>query len=118
MNEQREMLIKLYEMFNARNIDGVLAHLHPDVRWPNGWEGGWLHGHEQVRDYWTRQWHELDPHVEPVGFEHDESGRTVVHVQAIIRNMTGEIVSQGRVNHVYTLEDDLVRAMEIEPIAG
>ena len=118
MNNQREMLTKLYQMFNARDIDRVLAHLHPDVKWPNGWEGGWLQGHEEVRDYWTRQWRELDPHVNPTGFEFDEPGRIVVHVHAIIRNMTGEIISQGRINHIYTLEDDLVSAMEIQPSSG
>jgi len=115
MNAHREMLIKLYQMFNARDIDGVLAHLHTDVSWPNGWQGGWLHGHDEVRDYWTRQWRELDPHVEPVGFDIDEAGRVVVHVHAVIRDMSGAVVMDGQLDHVYTIEDHVVRAMEIRP---
>jgi hypothetical protein len=30
-----------------------------DVHWPNGWEGGYVEGHDEVRDYLTRQWKEL-----------------------------------------------------------
>lgn len=32
-------LTKAYDAFNARNIDAVLALLHPDVDWENGMEG-------------------------------------------------------------------------------
>ena len=53
----------LYEAFNAREIDRALRAMQPDVDWPNGWEGGRVHGREAVRDYWTRQWKALDPVV-------------------------------------------------------
>jgi hypothetical protein len=42
--------------------------MHPEVVWPNGWEGGWVEGIEGVRHYWRRQWAALDPHVEPRAF--------------------------------------------------
>jgi len=38
------------------------------VRWSRAWAGGCATGHEQVRGYWLRQWHELNPRVEPMGF--------------------------------------------------
>jgi ketosteroid isomerase-like protein len=55
MTDERDVLTRAYAAFNARNIDAVLAAMHPDVDWPNGWEGGRVRGHDQVRDYWTRQ---------------------------------------------------------------
>lgn len=64
----RALLEQLYERFNARDIDAVLAHFARDVEWPNGWEGGYVRGHDEVRDYWTRQWAELDATVTPQGF--------------------------------------------------
>jgi ketosteroid isomerase-like protein len=76
----RDLFTRIYESFNARDIDAVLAVMHPDVDWPNGWEGGRVIGHQAVREYWTRQWAAIDPRVEPVGFETDEDGRTVVKV--------------------------------------
>ena len=47
-------LRRVYERFNARDIDGVLACLHADVQWANGQDGGYVHGHDGVRRYWTR----------------------------------------------------------------
>jgi ketosteroid isomerase-like protein len=41
-------LRRAYEALNARDIDGALALMHPDVDWPNGWEGGRVHGHGLV----------------------------------------------------------------------
>jgi hypothetical protein len=40
MKEQERLLGRIYEAFNRRDIDAVLAALHPAVDWPNGWEGG------------------------------------------------------------------------------
>ena len=44
-----ELLKKAYSAFNARDLDGALATMQPDVVWPNGMEGGVVHGHEGVR---------------------------------------------------------------------
>ena len=57
----------MYDAFNARDIDAVLAAMTDDVDWPNGWEGGRELGREAVREYWTRQWAAIDPSVEVAG---------------------------------------------------
>ncbi len=115
MPDDFETLRDVYDAFNARDIDTVLSAMHPEVEWPNGWEGGYVFGREGVRDYWTRQWKAIDPHVEPVSFETDESGSIVVKVHALIRDLEGKIVSDGHVVHVYQFEDGLIRSMEIHP---
>jgi ketosteroid isomerase-like protein len=115
MTDERELFTRVYAAFNARDIETILAALHPDVDWPNGWEGGRLEGRDAVRDYWTRQWAAIDPSVEPVAIETDEVGRTEVTVRQIVRDLSGEVVSDGTVKHVYTLEDGLIRRMEIQP---
>src|ERR1700685_4129178 len=81
------LLKRAYEAFNARDIDAALAAMHPDVEWPNGMEGGTVHGHIGVREYWTRQWGILDPYVEPKSFNLDETGRVVVEVQQVVRDL-------------------------------
>lgn len=108
-----ELFTKTYEAFNARDIDTALSVMHPEVDWPNGWEGGRVHGHEGIRDYWTRQWAAIDPHVEPVGFKTDESGRTVVTVHQRVRDLDGKIIAEGTVEHVYAVEEGLIKSMEI-----
>jgi hypothetical protein len=113
MSPDRDLFEKIYSAFNARDIDAVLAVLHPDVDWPNGWEGGRMVGREAIREYWTRQWAAIDPSVEPVGFATDEAGRTVVKVHQVVRDLEGKVVVDGMVEHVYEVEDGLIKRMEI-----
>lgn len=87
--------------------------MHSDVDWPNGWEGGRVHGHDGVRDYWTRQWSLIDPHVEPVNFSTGESGRTIVTVHQVVRDLAGKLLVDQRVEHTYLIQDGLIRSMDI-----
>lgn len=113
MPTERDLLTTAYTAFNARDIDTALTTMHPNVEWPNGWEGGFVTGHQGVRDYWTRQWAAINPRVDPLGFATDESGRTVATVHAVVRDLHGNIMSDGTVEHVYRIEDGLIRSMEI-----
>lgn len=108
-----QLLKKAYAAFNARDIPGALATMNPHVEWPNGMEGGTVHGHEGVRAYWTRQWGMIDPHVDPITFEVDNSGRIDVSVHQVVRDLAGKVVMDRTVHHVYTLRDGLIDSMDI-----
>jgi hypothetical protein len=108
-----KLLQRAYAAFNARDLDGALATLRSDVIWPNGMEGGTVHGHDGVRAYWTRQWGMVDPHVDPVSFSEDESGRIIVDVHQVVRNISGKLLLDRMVQHVYTLKDGLIQSMDI-----
>jgi hypothetical protein len=84
----------LYERFNAKDIDGVLANLSDDVEWANAMDGGYVRGHEGIRAYWTRQWSIVDPHVEPLRFDHGIDGSVVVEVTQTIRDLEGNPVQE------------------------
>ena len=112
-HEDRELLQTAYAGFNRRDIDAVLLTFHPEVLWPNGMEGGWVHGHAGVREYWSRQWSIIDPHVEPVGFTDKPDGRIAVSVQQTVRDLSGQILQDRLVEHVYRIEGRLIVAMEI-----
>jgi ketosteroid isomerase-like protein len=107
------LLRRAYEAFNARDIEGALALMHPDVEWPNGMEGGYVQRHAAVRDYWSRQWKLIDPNVTPLAFNTEPDGRTAVEVHQVIRDLSGNVLSDHSVQHVYTLKDGLVTHMEI-----
>lgn len=113
MNSDHGIFERAYAAFNARDIDAALATMHPDVDWPNGMEGGRVHGHAAVRDYWTRQWGMIDSHVEPARFSTDEDGRIVVDVHQVVRDLDGSVLDDRMVQHVYTVEAGLVRRMDI-----
>ena len=114
--ERRRLLEWSYSAFNARDVDRAMAMMHPDVAWPNGFEGGTVHGHAEVRDYWTRQWKQIDPRVDPVGFAEEADGRIAVDVHQVVRDLDGNLLSDQTVQHVYRIEDGLVRSMEIRKV--
>ncbi len=73
------VLRAIYHCFNARDIDGVLGALTDDVAWANGMDGGHvLLAAKGVREYWTRQWAIVSPHVEPLSFGRGPDGSIVV----------------------------------------
>jgi len=110
-----QLIHRTYDAFNQRDIDATLQSMHPQVQWPNGWEGGWVHGHDEVRNYWTRQWNEIDPRVTPVSITERPDGRVNVRVHQVVKDKQGKLVADGFVNHVYTFENGRVVKMEIEP---
>jgi ketosteroid isomerase-like protein len=114
LSEEERLLRRAYAAFNARDIEGALALMHPEVDWPNGMEGGRERGHDAVRAYWTRQFEMIDSNVEPMGFERDDDGRIAVDVHQVVRDLEGTVLSDGRVRHVYTFRDSLVSHMEIQ----
>lgn len=115
MNIQINNLIKkAYSAFNSRDIDTALSTFHSDVQWPKAFEGGYVSGHDEIRKYWTRQWSEINPNVEPIGFNERQNGTLEVTVHQIVNDLKGNLMFDGTVKHIYTIQDDLLRRMDIE----
>ncbi len=104
---------RLYALFNARQLDDILALLAPDVAWANGMEGGHVHGYAGVRDYWTRKWAMIDPTVDPTRIAVQPSGLIVVAVHQVVRDLAGKVLSDEAVEHSFTLRDAKVVRFDI-----
>jgi hypothetical protein len=113
MSTQEERLGQVYSRFNARDIEAMLAALHPDVTWANGMEGGHVRGREAVRSYWTRQWATIDPHVEPTDFSTGAAGEIVVEVHQTVRDLQGTMLVDRMVGHIFWFENGLITRFDI-----
>ena len=113
----RDLLLETYNAFNRRDIEAALTAMHPEVDWPNGMEGGRVYGREAVRQYWLRQWSQINPTVEPQSFHIDPTGAIVVEVHQVVRDLSGTLLSERMVQHVYRIENGLIRSMEIKEAA-
>jgi len=113
MATDTEFLEQVYQRFNARDIEFVLAALHPDVTWANGMEGGYLHGREAVRAYWIRQWATIDPRVEPTGFQIGAEGEILVEVHQTVRDLQGTVLVDQMVGHIFTIENGSITRFDI-----
>jgi hypothetical protein len=119
MDHEHEPLLRdVYAAFNARDVDAVLAALHPDVDWPNAFEGGRVAGHAEVRDYWRRQFAQIDPRVEPRGFADAGDGCVAVTVHQLVRALDGTVLADRDITHVYSFRDGLIARMDVIEPAG
>jgi hypothetical protein len=113
-NQIKDLIKKAYAAFNARDIDTALSTFHPQVEWPKAFEGGYVSGHNEIREYWTRQWAEINPNVQPIEFNERQDGTLEITVQQKVKDLQDNVVFDGVVKHIYTLQDGLLRRMDIE----
>jgi len=114
MANTQKVITQAYSAFNNRDIDSALALMSENVNWPKASEGGRVVGKEEIRSYWTRQWHEFDPHVEPLEIIDQESGITNVKVHQLVKSLGGDVLSDSEVWHVYTIANGLIERMDLK----
>src|SRR5215218_9895160 len=115
MPEAELFLRSAYRAFNARDIEAAIELMHPEVDWPNAWEGGRVIGRGAVREYWSRQFAEISSKVEPEGFTEEPDGAITADVHQAVRDArTGELISDSHVRHRYRLEDGLIVRMDVQ----
>jgi hypothetical protein len=113
MVNSESLIAHAYSAFNRRDIDGALAVMSENVNWPKASEGGRVVGKEEIRAYWTRQWAEFDPHVEPIAFSDLRAGTIDVSVHQLVRSLSGEVLSDLTVTHFFTISNGLIERMDV-----
>ena len=109
-----ELLRAAYAAFNARDIDAALALMTPTVAWPRAFKGGFVEGAEEVRAYWTEQWSEINPTVEPVAFHAEDAEHISVEVHQVVRDLDGAVIADEHVGHRFTFANGLIQMMEVQ----
>jgi hypothetical protein len=114
-----ELLRSVYAAFNARDVEAVIEVMHPEVDWPNVWEGGRVAGPDAVREYWTRQFAAISGRVDPRA---SPMSRTARRPSTSTRSSTtlrpAELISDSRVRHRYWFEDGLIVRMDVLEAPG
>lgn len=116
MANTQTLIAQAYSAFNQRDIDSALSLMSENVSWPKASEGGRVVGKEEIRSYWTRQWKQFDPHVEPIEVIDREGGITDVKVHQLVKSLDGDVLSDSEVWHVYTIANGLIVRMDLKPI--
>jgi ketosteroid isomerase-like protein len=107
------LIEQAYAAFNKRDIEGALKLMTDDVSWPKASEGGKVVGKDEIRAYWTRQWNDFDPHVEPIEITEGDGGKVRVRVDQLVKSLGGEVLSESEVLHIFTVRSGLIAAMDL-----
>ena len=112
--EPEQILRAAYTAFNDRDLDTAIELMHPDVDWPNAWEGGRVRGRAAVRTYWERQFAQISSQVEPEAFSDEPKGGITVDVHQVVHDaQSGELLSDSLVRHRYQLDGELIVRMDV-----
>ena len=114
--QESQLLCAAYVAFNARDIDAALALMTADVTWPKAFKGGVVQGPDEIRAYWTEQWNEIDPHVQPIAFYPQDASQVLVDVHQVVRKLAGAVLADEHVGHRFTISNGLIQAMEVCPL--
>ncbi|QFS52332.1 nuclear transport factor 2 family protein [Nostoc sphaeroides] len=113
MSSNQQFLQNLYEAFNKGEIETIISVMHPDVKWANGVEGGFVYGRDAVREYWTNQYKVIQVQLETLKFETDKNNRNVVTVHQIVRDLQGNLLADATIEQIFTIENSLISLYEI-----
>jgi hypothetical protein len=117
MPDDVDLLRRVYALFNARDIESILAAMHLDIVWANGMEGGYVPGRDEVRSYWKRQWAIIDPHVEPVEISPNGEGEVAVKVHQVVRDLKRNLLADRMVTHVFQVRNGLIQRFDIRDVS-
>lgn len=110
---QEQFLQNLYDAFNKRDLETIISVMHPDVKWANGVEGGFVYGRDAVREYWTNQYKVIQVQLETLKFETDENNRNVVTTHQIVRDLQGNLLADATIEQIFTIENGLISVYEL-----
>ncbi len=116
MSDNAEFVRRVYALLNGRDVESVLAAMHPEVIWANGMEGGHVHGRDEVRSYWQRRWAIIDPYVEPLEILPNGEGEVVVKVHQVMRDLNGKLRAERLVTHVFQTRNGLILRFDIRDV--
>jgi nuclear transport factor 2 (NTF2) superfamily protein len=109
-----ELIGRLYDAYNDRDLDALTALVGEDLDWPDGDER--LHGQATVRNYWSRQWARIHTQDTVAGVADLAPDRAIVRINQVIRDLDGAIVSAGAFEHAYAFKDGLVERMDLRKL--
>ena len=92
---------ELYLNFNARKIELVIAKMTDEIKWANGMDGGYVFGHDGVREYWLRQFKTVSSTVTPIKIE-EVGERVRIKVHQVVYDMEGKLLADEIVNHFFS----------------
>ena len=112
MEDPENFFQDLYKNFNDRKIDLVISKMTGDVKWANGMDGGYVHGHDAVKDYWTRQFTMVSSNVSPLEIE---AGNDIVKIKVhqVVHDLNGNLLADELVYHLFHLQENKISAFEI-----
>ncbi|WGM39418.1 nuclear transport factor 2 family protein [Caulobacter sp. NIBR1757] len=113
MDARRALLLRFYKAIDARNVDAVMAQLHPDVDFPDQLnEDRRLHGAAAVRAYYERAFGLIAGENALSAFHPRPDGTVEVRVHHHVTSLDGALWHEGPVDYCFGFRDGLIARLD------
>jgi hypothetical protein len=112
MENIKEFFQALYQNFNSRKIELVISQMSENVRWANGMDGGYVYGHNGVRNYWERQFETVSSNVTPLDIKM-ENNLIEIKIHQVVHDLKGSLLADEYVYHYFCLSDNKITDFDI-----
>jgi hypothetical protein len=113
MEKTTKFFQNIYNNFNERKIDFVIDNMTSDVKWANGMDGGFVYGHNGVREYWTRQFTLVSSKVTPMEVK-EVNGEIQIKVHQVVHDLSGKLLADEVVTHIFRLDKNKIAQFDIQ----
>jgi ketosteroid isomerase-like protein len=111
MDARRALLLRLYKAIDAKNVDAVVALLHPDVDFPDQLnEDKRLHGLAEVRSYYERAFSLIAGENTLTAFHARPDGTAEVRIHHHVTSL--DLWHDGPVDYSFSFRDGLIARLD------
>jgi ketosteroid isomerase-like protein len=115
MGPCEDLVRRAYRAFNDRDIEAAVALMHPEVSWPDATTGEIIRGSHALRWHWRTVFGHMHPILELDDLRERSDGLLEAVVRHILRDPDGTVLQDDRLVHLFTIEDGLIKRVEISP---
>ncbi|MDB5471231.1 MAG: ketosteroid isomerase [Caulobacter sp.] len=112
MDARRSLLLRFYKGLDTKNVEGMMATLHPDIDIPDQIDGGRRTGMAAVRDYYLGAFALIDGENTPSAFHARPDGTMEVRVHHHVTSLDGALWHDGPVDYSFGFRDGLIVRMD------
>lgn len=118
MAKAEVLLTRHFDATRRRDLEAVVAQLHPDIAFANILEGGDVAGIEAARGYFQRQFAMAGVDIGLMRVRPQADGWVHADVEITLRRPDGRLWSQNSAVIAYLLRDDLIVGIDPQPDPG
>lgn len=117
MSAATDVIVRYYDALGRRDIEAVMAVMHPEISFQDFLEGGQLAGLNAVRAFHQRMFDTLSPDFDLIKVSVQPDSRLRVEMQVATHDRMGHLWSDTRSYAVFALVDGLIHGIELQAAA-
>ncbi|PVM93781.1 nuclear transport factor 2 family protein [Caulobacter endophyticus] len=118
MAKAEVLLTRHFDATRRRDLETVVAQLHPDIAFADVLEGGQIVGIEAARGYFERQFAMAGVDISLMRVRRQTDGWVHADVEIALRRPDGRLWSQNLAVIAYLIRDDLIVGIDPQPDPG